>query len=129
MSGFLARNVRVGDALEVLTPNGSFHTRLAAGQRRTIVAFAAGCGITPVISIVKEAVQVPGSRVFLFYGNRTTSRIMLLEELLALKDRNLECLSLHFLFSGEPQDVELFNGRLDAGKVRELSQFSVRCWC
>ena len=123
MSRYLARNVRAGDVLEVLTPNGSFHTRLAAGERRTIVAFAAGCGITPVISIVKAALEVPDSRAFLFYGNRTTSRIMLLEELQALKDRNLERLSLHFLFSGEPQDVELFNGRLDASKVRELARF------
>ncbi len=121
MSGYLARNVQVGDTLEVLTPNGSFHARAPAGQRRTIVAFAAGCGITPVISIVKAALEVSDSRVSLFYGNRTTSRIMLLEELQALKDRNLERLSLHFLFSGEPQDVELFNGRLDAGKIRELS--------
>jgi ring-1,2-phenylacetyl-CoA epoxidase subunit PaaE len=122
MSGYLARDVRVGDTLEVLTPNGSFHTRLPAGQRHTIVAFAAGCGITPVISIARAALDAPDSRVLLFYGNRTTSRIMLLEELQALKDWNLERLALHFLFSGEPQDVELFNGRLDAGKVSELAR-------
>jgi len=122
MSGYLARDVHAGDALEVLTPNGSFHTRLATGQRRTIVAFAAGCGITPVMSIVKATVDIPGSRVFLFYGNRSTSRIMLLEELQGLKDQNLDHFSLHFLFSGEPQDVALFNGRLDAAKVHELSR-------
>ena len=40
MSGYLARGVRAGDSLEVLTPNGSFHTRLAGNQRRTVVAFA-----------------------------------------------------------------------------------------
>jgi len=123
MSGFLARNVRVGDSLEVLTPNGSFHSRLAAGQRHTVVAFAAGCGITPTLSIVRRLLAAaPESRVLLFYGNRTTSRIMLLEELQALKDQFVGRLSLHFLFSGEPQDVALLNGRIDEAKVRELAR-------
>src|SRR5882672_6932770 len=123
MSGHLARKVHVGDTLEVLTPNGSFHSRLPMQQRRTVVAFAAGCGITPTLSIVRTILEgSPRSRLLLFYGNRTTSRIMLLEELQALKDRFVQRLSLQFLFSGEPQDVELFNGRLDAAKVRELSR-------
>src|SRR5882672_548612 len=123
MSGHLARKVHVGDTLEVLTPNGSFHSRLPMQQRRTVVAFAAGCGITPTLSIVRTILEgSPRSRLLLFYGNRTTSRIMLLEELQALKDRFVQRLSLQFLFSGEPQDVELFDGRLDAAKVRELSR-------
>ena len=122
MSGYLARDVRVGDTLEVLTPNGSFHSRLDAQSVATVVAFAAGCGITPVISIVHDLLRtMPGSRVLLFYANRTTARVMLLEELQALKDQYLQRLSLHFLFSGEPQEVELFNGHLDGSKVRELA--------
>jgi len=60
------------------------------------------------------------ARVVLFYGNRNRARTMLLEELLALKDRYLDRLAVHFLMTGEPQEIELLNGRLDADKVRAL---------
>jgi ring-1,2-phenylacetyl-CoA epoxidase subunit PaaE len=59
--------------------------------------------------------------VLLFYGNRGGSRTMLLEELLALKDRYLDRLSLHFVMSREPQEIELLNGRLDGARVRALA--------
>jgi ring-1,2-phenylacetyl-CoA epoxidase subunit PaaE len=62
------------------------------------------------------------NRVILFYGNASTGRAMCLEELLGLKDRYLHRLSLHFVMSREPQDIELYNGRLDAGRVRELAR-------
>ncbi len=122
LSRHLARNVHAGDILEVLTPNGSFHTTLDAGNRRTYAAFTAGCGITPVLSIVKATLgREPDSRFLLFYGNQNAARTMFLEELLELKDIHLARLSLNFLFTREPQEVELLNGRLDGGKVRELA--------
>lgn len=122
LSRHLAQKVRAGDTLEVLTPNGSFHTTLAAGDGRTYVAFAAGSGITPVLSILKATLaKEPGSRFLLFYGNQNGARTMFMEELLELKDVHLARLSLSFLFTREPQDVELLNGRIDGGKVRELS--------
>lgn len=122
VSRHLAANVHAGDTLDVLTPNGSFHTALDSRPRKTYAAFAAGCGITPVLSIAKATLAAePESRFLLFYGNRATPRIMFLEESLALKDIHLARLSLHFLFTGEPQDVELLNGRLDGDKVRQLA--------
>ena len=122
LSRHLASTLRVGDMLDVLTPNGSFHTQLDRRHRKTYVAFTAGCGITPVLSIAKSALATePDSRFLIFYANRETARIMFLEELLALKDIHLARLSLNFLFTREPQDVELLNGRLDADKVRQLA--------
>jgi ring-1,2-phenylacetyl-CoA epoxidase subunit PaaE len=122
VSRFLAQQLKLGEALDVLTPNGSFHTRPDAARGRFHVAFAAGCGITPVLSIAANVLATePHSRVLLIYGNRSTARTMFLEEALALKDRYLARFSLHFLMSREPQDLELFNGRLDAQKVRELA--------
>jgi len=116
MSGYLARTLRPGARLRVLPPNGSFTPRaVAAGA--TYVAFAAGCGITPVLSIAR-ALLAGGARVILFYGNSGTARAMCLEELLALKDRHLDSLALHFVMSREPQEAELYNGRLDAARVR-----------
>jgi ring-1,2-phenylacetyl-CoA epoxidase subunit PaaE len=121
MSGYLAHDVRVGDTLEVLPPNGSFTPAepLAAGA--TYVAFAAGCGITPVLAIARTLLSRADARVILFYGNTSGARTMCLEELQALKDRYMERLALHFLMSREPQEAELYNGRLDAARVRELA--------
>jgi ring-1,2-phenylacetyl-CoA epoxidase subunit PaaE len=120
MSRHLAEQLRVGESLEVLPPNGSFCARLPLLAGATYVAFAAGCGITPVLSVVR-ALLAAGARVLLFYGNSGTSRTMCLEELLALKDRYLGQLALHFVMSREPQEVELYNGRLDAKRVREFA--------
>jgi ring-1,2-phenylacetyl-CoA epoxidase subunit PaaE len=117
MSRHLAEQLRVGDRLDVLPPNGSFTPR-AAALGGTYVAFAAGCGITPVLSVMRSLLGAGARRVILFYGSTGVARTMCLEELLALKDRHLEHLALHFVMSREPQEVELYNGRLDGARVR-----------
>ena len=61
------------------------------------------------------------SRVVLLYGNRTVARTMFAEDILALKNRYLERLAVHFIMSREPQDMDIFNGRLDATKLTELA--------
>ncbi len=121
MSRYLAEQLRAGDLLDVLPPNGSFTPREPSAAAGTYVAFAAGCGITPVLSVVRTLLARGAPRVILFYGNSGTSRAMCLEELLALKDRYLARLSLHFVMSREPQEVELYNGRLDAARVRQFA--------
>jgi ring-1,2-phenylacetyl-CoA epoxidase subunit PaaE len=121
MSRYLAEQLPAGAAVEVLPPNGSFTPRTDP-RAGTYVAFAAGCGITPVLAVVRTLLQGGASRVLLFYGNTGTARTMCLEELLALKDRHLEHLALHFLMSREPQEVALYNGRLDAARVREFAR-------
>lgn len=123
MSRYLAERLNAGDHLDVLPPNGSFTPRRATDAPGTYVAFASGCGITPVLSVVRSLLAANGgNRVILFYGNASTGRAMCLEELLALKDRYLRQLSLHFMMSREPQEVELYNGRLDPDRVRQLAQ-------
>jgi ring-1,2-phenylacetyl-CoA epoxidase subunit PaaE len=87
------------------------------------VAFAAGSGITPVVAIAADLLQhEPHSLFTLIYGNRSVARSMMLEELFALKDNHLDRFALHFLMSREHQDSALFNGRLDAEKVRALCE-------
>jgi ring-1,2-phenylacetyl-CoA epoxidase subunit PaaE len=127
MSRHLAEGVKVGDRIDVLPPNGSLTPHLDAGTNvrsiRTYVGFAAGCGITPLLAIAKAVLQAAASNQFiLFYGNSSTERVMCLEELLGLKDRYLDRLALHFLMSREPQEVELYNGRVDAPRVRDLAR-------
>jgi ring-1,2-phenylacetyl-CoA epoxidase subunit PaaE len=120
MSRYLAEQLRAGDALEVLPPNGSFTPR-RTGPAGTFVAFAAGCGITPVVSVARALLAQPDARIIVFYGNTGSGRTMCLEELQALKDRYLARLALHFVMSREPQEVELYNGRIDPARVRQFA--------
>ena len=121
LSRYLAEQLRAGDALEVLPPNGSFSPRAPGSGGGRYVAFAAGCGITPVLSVARSLLAQPQNALIVFYGNTGAARTMCLEELLSLKDRYLERLALHFLMSREPQEVALYNGRLDGARVAELA--------
>src|SRR5215469_16412538 len=78
-----------------VTSPGSCTPREPASPSGTYVAFAAGCGITPVLSVIRTLLAEGAGRVILFYGNTGGARAMWLEELLALKDRCLERLSMH----------------------------------
>jgi ring-1,2-phenylacetyl-CoA epoxidase subunit PaaE len=122
MSAELAKAVQPGESIDVMTPNGSFHAEAADGPR-AYAAFAAGSGITPVLSIAASALaRHPGNRFQLWFGNTDSARAMFLEDVLALKDRYLTRFSVAFVMSREPQDVEWFNGRIDAPKVREFAR-------
>jgi ring-1,2-phenylacetyl-CoA epoxidase subunit PaaE len=123
MSGDLAVNLRPGDMLEVGTPMGRFRTAIDPARQFSYVAFAAGSGITPILSLATDILaREPRSRFTLIYGNRSISRTMFLEETLALKNRYVDRLSLHFVMSREPQQTELLNGRIDGKKVIELAR-------
>jgi len=114
--------LKAGAALDVLTPDGRFHTRLDANHAKHYAAFASGAGITPVLSLIKTTLaREPRSRFTLLYGNRRQSSVLFHEELEDLKDRYLSRFTLYNLFSREQQEVELFNGRLDAAKVKAFA--------
>jgi ring-1,2-phenylacetyl-CoA epoxidase subunit PaaE len=113
--------LRVGEALDVMTPDGRFGVPIEAGASRTLVGFAAGSGITPILSILKTVLlREPDSRFSLFFGNRSTESIMFRGELEDLKDRFLSRLSVFHVLSREQQDVPVLNGHLDAEKVGRL---------
>jgi ring-1,2-phenylacetyl-CoA epoxidase subunit PaaE len=121
MSSWLNDIVRGGDEIEVMTPMGSFTCPARPDEARHHVAIAAGSGITPVLSLISTSLEEePLSRVTLLYGNRRTSSIMFLEELEDLKNRYPERFHLVNVLSREAQDVELFHGRLDRGRLERL---------
>jgi ring-1,2-phenylacetyl-CoA epoxidase subunit PaaE len=120
-SNWAAEELQTGDELEVMTPTGRFGVAPAPEQARLHVGFAAGSGITPILSIIKGVLaREPDSRFFLFYGNRSTSGMLFLEELEELKDRFMQRFSLFHVISGEEQDIPILHGRLDGEKVRVL---------
>jgi ring-1,2-phenylacetyl-CoA epoxidase subunit PaaE len=120
-SGWAADVLKAGDELDVMTPTGRFGVAHAPGEARIYAGFAAGSGITPILSIVKGVLaREPHSRFFLFYGNRSTSGVLFREALEELKDRFMQRLSLFHVISGEEQDIPILHGRLDGEKVRVL---------
>src|SRR6478736_8217485 len=120
-SNWAADELKCGDELDVMTPTGRFGVIPPADSGRIHVGFAAGSGITPILSIVKGVLaREPHSRFFLFYGNRSTGGMLFREALEDLKDRFIERLSLFHVISGEEQDIPILHGRLDGNKVRVL---------
>jgi ring-1,2-phenylacetyl-CoA epoxidase subunit PaaE len=117
-SSWLVRQVRPGDQVEVLPPSGSFRADPAEGARHLCIA--AGSGITPMLSIASTVLGNPDAHVTLLYGNRTTGTVMFAEELADLKDAHHDRLDVMHVLSREPRDVELFSGRLDADRLRDL---------
>lgn len=117
-SAWAVDHLKPGDVLDVMTPEGRFFTPLDPGHAKHYVAFAAGSGITPILSLARAALaREPRSRFTLVYGNRRLASTMFVESLWELKDRYLPRLALAHVFSREAQEIELFNGRIDAAKV------------
>ncbi len=120
-SNWINDHVRPGQVLEVMPPMGHFNVALDPRQRRHYVGFAAGSGITPLLSIIKTTLGTePHSRFTLFYGNRSSAAVIFKEELSDLKDGYLERLNLVYVMSREPQDIAVLNGRIDQQKADAL---------
>jgi ring-1,2-phenylacetyl-CoA epoxidase subunit PaaE len=120
-SSWAAEELRAGDQLDVMTPTGRFGIAHAPARARVHVGFAAGSGITPILSIIKGVLaREPHSRFFLFYGNRSTAGMLFREALEELKDRFMQRLSVFHVISGEEQDIPILHGRLDGEKVKVL---------
>ena len=118
VSGWLVHEVRVGDAVEVAPPTGTFTPDIEAGGRHVMIA--AGSGITPVLSIATSLLRNPRAQVAVLYGNRRADTVMFAEELADLKDQHPTRLELVHLLSREAREVDLLSGRLDAAKLRIL---------
>ena len=113
--------LKPGMAIDVMPPMGHFNLPLAPDQQRRYLAVAAGSGITPILSIVKTTLAAePRSSFTVVYGNRSSAAVIFREELAELKDRYRERLNLVHVMSREPQDVELFNGRITREKCDAL---------
>jgi ring-1,2-phenylacetyl-CoA epoxidase subunit PaaE len=122
-SCFAHAELHAGDEIEVLPPTGKFNTKLDPLNAKKYLAFAAGSGITPVISIIKTTLQTePGSSFTLVYGNRSRHSIIFFEELEALKNKYLQRLNLIYILSREGTDTPVNAGRIDINKLSELSR-------
>jgi ring-1,2-phenylacetyl-CoA epoxidase subunit PaaE len=120
-STFANEQLQKGHVIDVLPPSGKFYTELLAENRKRYLAFAAGSGITPILSLIKTTLAVePDSHFTLVYGNRHRGSILFREELEGLKNRYMDRLSLLHILSREQMDNPLNQGRIDTAKCGEL---------
>ncbi len=116
-------HLKAGDVLEVMPPQGVFFQKAAKAGGQNYLGFAAGSGITPILSIVKSVLNRQAEATFtLVYGNRSWKQTMFSEQIMDLKDRFKARLQLVNIFSRELNDSEIFNGRIDADKLQQLFQ-------
>ncbi len=114
-------SLQKGDSIEVMPPLGHFGVPLDPARARHYVGFAAGSGITPLLSIVKTTLEAePRSSFTLFYANRASGTVMFKEELAELKDMHLARFNLVHVLSREAQDIDLLHGRIDRAKAAAL---------
>lgn len=122
-SSFANETLQPGDELDVLPPTGKFNTTLSKTNKKNYLAFAAGSGITPVISLIKAALHTePESNFTLVFGNRSRASIIFFEELEAIKNKYLQRFSLINILSRERTEAELNFGKIDDAKLHELSR-------
>jgi ring-1,2-phenylacetyl-CoA epoxidase subunit PaaE len=119
VSRWLVRDVRPGDVVEVQPPSGTFTPDLTVPARHVLIA--AGSGITPMISIAASVLAAAEqASVLLLYGNRRSATVMFADEVADLKDAHPDRVQVVHVLSREPQEVDLFSGRLDADRLRVL---------
>ncbi len=117
-STFANTQLRKGDVLEVMPPNGHFYVDIAPEKANHYAAFAAGSGITPILSILKtHLASEPNSKFKLFYLNRNVKSILFKEEIEALKNRYFDRLEVFYFLTKEFRDIPLFNGRFTEEKL------------
>ncbi|WP_417428817.1 flavin reductase family protein [Halpernia sp.] len=113
----LFENYNVGDFLEISEPRGRFTLKSKPNEHRTILGFAAGIGITPILSHLKNILKEESrTRFFLFFGNATSTEIPFKNELDNLQKKFSNRLNIYYFFSHESVDL-LFQGRLNDKKL------------
>ncbi len=115
------QELKEGSTLESMAPNGKFVLEVQPTLKRKFLAFAAGSGITPILSQIQEVLRSERDSEFtLFYVNRETNSIIFREKLQELKDEYINRFRLFNIMTKEPQDIAMFNGRLDQKKCAAI---------
>ncbi len=121
-SAYANEYLKAGDLLQVMPPTGKFNTALDPENKKQYLAFAAGSGITPIISIIKTILKTELNSSFtLVYSNQSRSSIIFFEELEGLKNKYLQRFNFIHLLSREKTDASINFGRISTEKLKALS--------
>jgi len=122
-STFVNEKLQTGDTLEVMAPSGNFGVPCQPDHGKNYLFFAAGSGITPVLSMVKAHLSAElKSTCKLFYVNKTAKSIIFKEELEQLRNSYFGRFEINYFLTKEKRDIELFNGRFDDEKMAVLTK-------
>jgi ring-1,2-phenylacetyl-CoA epoxidase subunit PaaE len=125
-SNYANNILKIGDPLEVMPPAGKFHTPLSASNENNYMAFAAGSGITPILSIIKTTLQTePKSSFTLVYGNKNRHSIIFKEAIESLKNKYLNRFRLINILSREKTDSDIHFGRIDEAKCKKILESTI----
>ncbi len=121
-SAYVHENLKKGDILDIMPPNGVFNTPINPDKAKNYIVFAAGSGITPILSIIKTHLALePKSTFKLFYLNRSVKSIIFKEEIEQLKNRYFGRLEIFHFLTKEHRSIELLNGRFTKEKLQILT--------
>jgi ring-1,2-phenylacetyl-CoA epoxidase subunit PaaE len=122
-STFINEELKAGDEIEVMSPSGNFGVPVEPESSKNYLFFAAGSGITPVLSMIKtHLAKEPNATCKLFYVNKTAKSIIFKEELEQLRNKYFGRLEIYYFLTKERRDIELFNGRFDDEKMEVLTK-------
>lgn len=122
-STFVNSDLKSGDTLEIMEPSGMFGVEAQPEKSKNYLFFAAGSGITPVLSMLKTHLALePNATCKLFYANRTAKSIIFKEALEQLRNEYFGRLEIYYFLTKERRDIELLNGRFDDEKMEVLTK-------
>ena len=122
-STYINDNLKTGDLIDVMPPNGKFFTETNATKPKNYIVFAAGSGITPILSIIKTHLATePQASFKLFYLNRTVKSIIFKEEIELLKNKYFGRFEIFHFLTKEFRNIELLNGRFTSDKLKILTK-------
>ncbi len=121
-STYANTELKAGDMLEIMEPSGNFYVKVDAATPKNYIAFAAGSGITPMLSIIKTHLKLEPECTFkLFYLNRTAKSIIFKEEIEQLKNKYFQRFHTFHFLTKEQRDIEFLNGRFTSEKLKTLT--------
>jgi ring-1,2-phenylacetyl-CoA epoxidase subunit PaaE len=122
-STFINTELKKGDTLEIMPPSGHFFKPVDTTKAKNYIVFAAGSGITPILSIIKTHLAAEPNATFkLFYLNRTVKSIIFKEQIEQLKNLYFNRLEIFHFLTKEHRPVELFNGRFTKEKLQVMAE-------
>lgn len=120
-STFANKNLHAGETLDAMPPQGSFICKSQNDEDKHYMAFAAGSGITPIISIIKSVLHNTNKSTFtLVYGNQNFYSIIFREEIEALKNKYMGRFQVTYILSRERMESDINYGRIDETKCKQL---------
>jgi len=122
-STFINQQLKQGERLDAMPPSGLFGVKPDETTAKHYAFFAAGSGITPILSMIKTHLALePHSKCQLFYLNKNAKSIIFKEDIEQLRNKYFGRFEIFYFLTREQRDIELFNGRFTPEKIHLLSE-------